>query len=211
MSIGLDFSNYDGMRSIESVCGLRGGGYKVEILDVVDEKGNPTGKTVEREKAHEEGIMHRTSHVWLLRKRCGRTQILLQKRCETKESFPGCYDISSAGHIPAGMDFAQSAIRELKEELGVSASEDELIFCGDRIVIWDDCFYGRPFHDRQYSRVFALWHDIEEEKLTLQKEEVDSVLWMDLDKCIELVETDQINHCIYPEELRMVKDSCDGN
>lgn len=183
----------------------------MEILDVVDEKGNPTGKSVEREKAHEEGIMHRTSHVWLLRKKCGRVQILLQRRCETKESFPGCYDISSAGHIPAGVDFVQSAIRELEEELGILASEDELIFCGDRMVIWDDCFNGRPFHDRQYSRVFALWQDIEEDKLTLQKEEVDSVLWMDLDKCIEAVEADQIKHCIYPEELKMVKASCGCN
>ena len=120
----------------------------MEILDIVDENGKPKGKTVEREKAHAEGIMHRTSHVWLLRKRSGKVQVLLQKRCETKETFPGCYDISSAGHIPAGMDFAESAIRELKEELGITASADELILCGDRIAIWDDNFHGKPFHDR---------------------------------------------------------------
>lgn len=181
----------------------------MEILDVVDEWGNPTGETVERGKAHEEGIMHRTSHVWLLRKKQGRVQILLQKRSETKESFPGCYDISSAGHIPAGMDFAKSAIRELQEELGISASEHELIFCGDRIIIWNGCFCGKPFHDRQYTRVFILWRDIDEEKLILQEEEIDSVIWMDLDECIEAVENNQIKHCIYPEELKMVKDACE--
>ncbi|HEY8421950.1 MAG TPA: NUDIX domain-containing protein, partial [Thermoclostridium sp.] len=145
----------------------------MELLDIVDENGNPKGETVEREKAHAEGIMHRTSHVWLLRKRSGKVQILLQKRSETKETFPGCYDISSAGHIPAGMDFAESAIRELKEELGITASADELILCGDRIIIWDDNFNGKPFHDRQYSRVFALWRDMNEEEFSLQKEEVD--------------------------------------
>ena len=180
----------------------------MEILDVVDKRGNPTGQTVEREKAHEEGIMHRTSHVWLLRKKHCKVQILLQKRCETKESFPGCYDISSAGHIPAGMDFAESAIRELQEELGISASVDELVFCGDRIVIWDDRFSGKPFHDRQYSRVFILWRDMDEEEFQLQKEEVDSVLWMDLDECIAAVEKNQIKNCIYPEELKMVKAAC---
>lgn len=182
----------------------------MEILDVVDEWGNPTGETVEREKAHEEGIMHRTSHVWVLRKKKGKVQILLQKRSETKESFPGCYDISSAGHIPAGMDFAKSAIRELQEELGISASEHEFIFCGDRIVIWNGCFCGKPFHDRQYSRVFILWRDIDEEKLILQKEEIDSVLWMDLDECITAIENNQIRHCIYPDELKMVKDACES-
>jgi isopentenyldiphosphate isomerase len=179
----------------------------MEILDIVDDNGNPTGQRVDRDKAHEEGIMHRTSHVWLLREKQGMVQILLQKRCESKEAFPGCYDISSAGHIPAGMDFVESAIRELQEELGISASDEELVFCGDRIVIWDDCFYGKPFHDRQYSRVFLLWRDMEEEEFLLQKEEVDSVLWMNLDECIAAVETNEIKHCIYPDELRMVKNT----
>ena len=181
----------------------------MEILDVVDKWGNPTGETVDREKAHEEGIMHRTSHVWLVREKQGKIQILLQKRSETKESFPGCYDISSAGHIPAGMNFAESAIRELQEELGISASEQELIFCGDRTIIWDGCFNGKPFHDRQYSRVFVLWKNIDENELIVQKEEIDSVLWMDLDECIAAVENNKIRHCIYPDELKMVKAACE--
>ena len=182
----------------------------MEILDVVDESGNPTGQRVERKKAHAEGIMHRTSHVWLLRKRHGKVQILLQKRCETKDSFPGCYDISSAGHIPAGIDFVESAIRELKEELGISVSRDELIFCGDRIVIWDDCFNGILFHDRQYSRVFILWRDMDEKEFIIQKEEVDSVMWMNMDECIAAVEDNRIKHCIYTGELKMVLDACGG-
>lgn len=185
------------------------GKVRMELLDIVDNNGNPTGETVERETAHENGIMHRTSHVWLVREKYGKVQILLQKRCENKESFPGCYDISSAGHIPAGMDYVESAIRELQEELGISASVDELVYCGDRIVIWDDCFCGKPFHDRQYSRVFILWRDFEEEEFILQKEEVDSVLWMDLDECIAAVEKNKIKHCIYPEELKMVMCACE--
>ena len=72
-----------------------------EFLDIVNEKGEPTGQVVARDTAHEKGIWHRTSHVWLVRRKNGIVQILLQKRTEMK-SFPGCYDISSAGHIPAG-------------------------------------------------------------------------------------------------------------
>lgn len=99
---------------------------EMEMLDIVDEHGNPTGKTVEREKAHEDGKMHRTSHVWLLRKKQGKVQVLLQKRTVTKGSFPGCYDVSSAGHIPAGMEFIESAIRELQEELGMARQKASL-------------------------------------------------------------------------------------
>jgi len=177
----------------------------MELLDIVDEHGNPKGETVDREVAHKQGVMHRTSHVWLVREKDGKTQILLQKRCQTKDSYPGCYDISSAGHIPAGMEFEESAIRELKEELGVSASPDELVFCGDRTITADDEFFDKEFHDRQFSRVFFLQCDLDESKFTLQKDEVECVLWMDLDECIEAVKSNSIKHCIYLCELEMVR------
>lgn len=71
--------------------------YMAEYLDVIDDNGNLTGEMVDREVAHRDGIRHRTSHLWLLRKKDGALQILLQKRSADKPSFPNCYDISSAG------------------------------------------------------------------------------------------------------------------
>ena len=82
----------------------------MEYFDIVDEQGNPTGQTVERKQAHRNNILHRTAHVWIVRRRGNSIQILLQKRCMEKDSFPGCYDISSAGHIPAGVDYIPSAL-----------------------------------------------------------------------------------------------------
>ena len=175
-----------------------------EYLDIVDEKGDRTGEIVERSVAHSEGVPHRTSHLWLLRKKNGRTEILLQKRAAIK-SFPGCYDISSAGHIPAGDDFVTSAIRELKEELGVAAEPSDLICCGDRHIIWDDVFFGKPYHDRQYTRVFLMWTDKNEDRFILQEDEVDSVLWMDLEQCIDGVKNRSFENCIAMEELMMIQ------
>ena len=99
-----------------------------EFLDIVDENSQPTGERIDREIAHAEGIWHRTAHVWIARKKKGKIEILLQKRAEHKSSFPGCYDISSAGHIPAGDEYKVSAIRELKEELGILVDENDLIY-----------------------------------------------------------------------------------
>ncbi|MBP3306587.1 MAG: NUDIX domain-containing protein [Anaerotignum sp.] len=175
-----------------------------EFLDIVDETGQPTGEIVDRETAHAKGVLHRTSHVWLARKKNGKIQILLQKRAKHKSSFPGCYDISSAGHIPAGDSYEISALRELKEELGVKAEEKDLIYCGDRKVIWDDVFFGKPFHDRQISRVFLLWLDREESEFTIQEEEVDSVLWMDFEQCYAGVQNGLFQNCIVLEELQML-------
>ena len=176
-----------------------------EMLDIVDENGNPTGKTVEREYAHRNGVWHRTAHLWLLREKNGHIQILLQKRSANKDSHPGCYDISSAGHIPAGVDYKPSAVRELKEELGVEAEEKDLIFCGDRKIVWDDFFYGKPFYDRQHSRVFMMWCDLTEDNFFVDKEEVESVCWMDFDQCYHNVENDLFQHCISINELQILK------
>ena len=177
-----------------------------EYLDIVDEGGMPTGKTAARSVVHREGLSHRTSHLWLVRKRNGAIQVLLQKRAMTK-SFPGCYDISSAGHIPAGQDYYPSAVRELREELGLSAEESDLIYCGDMKIFWDDVFFGVPYHDRQYARVFLLWADVDAEDLVLQDEEVAGVLWIDLEECISAVSTGAIENCISTDELQLVRET----
>jgi len=177
----------------------------MELLDIVNEQGLPTGETVERSEAHRLGIPHRTSHVWLFRRREGKTELLLQQRCRSKDSFPGCFDISSAGHIPAGQDFAESALRELEEELGVTAQAEELILCGDRTIVTDDVFFAKPYHDRQYSRVFCLERDLDADAFRLQAEEVEAVRWMELEACMEAVRSGSIPNCIFPGELEMVK------
>ena len=176
----------------------------MEIIDIVDEQGCPTGRTIDRETAHAEGIRHRTSHVWLLREREHKVQVLLQKRSDTKDSNPGCYDISSAGHIPAGVDFESSALRELKEELGIDGDISQLHYCGRRIIHMSGNFHGKVFIDNQVSNVYCMWKDIEPEQLTLQASEVSSVLWMDLDMCKEYVENNRFPHCIIMEELNML-------
>lgn len=175
-----------------------------EILDIVDEEGNPTGRTAPRPEVHSKGLLHRTSHLWLVRRREGRTEILLQHRSPAKESYPDCYDISSAGHIPAGAGFAESAIRELHEELGIEASEEELILCGRRRFVYRENHNGRPYTDNQISNVYILWRDVEPGDMTLQAEEVAGVRWMGFTELVDAVAHDTIRHCIAMEELMIL-------
>lgn len=176
-----------------------------EWLDVVDENGAPTGQQVERERAHREGIRHRTAHVWLLRHHAKQTEILLQMRSKDKDSFPGCYDISSAGHIPAGESVTESALRELREELGVTVEAEALIPCGQRRFFSHLSFRGQPFLDNQISDVFCLWLDRDEADFTVQKSEVECVHWMEFEQCVQAVAQGSIPSAIVPEELEMVR------
>lgn len=183
----------------------------MEYFDIVDENGIPTGEVMERSEAHKTGARHRTSHVWIVREHNNRIEILLQKRCMSKDSFPGCYDISSAGHIPQGVDFVPSALRELQEELGLIVEPEELIDCGLIRLFTRKEFHGRLFVDNQVAKVFLLWKDIEAEDIKVQEEEIESVRWFDYEECQELVHFCTIPHCIDLEELEMLKKHIVGN
>jgi isopentenyldiphosphate isomerase len=185
----------------------------MEYLDIVDENGEPTGQVIDRATAHREAIRHRTSHVWIVRKREhpggeGHIEVLLQKRSVDKDSFPGEWDISSAGHIPAGEGFRESALRELYEELGVKTEEEALLEVGIRRINTDDVFYGQIFRDRQVSKVFLLSLDQEAERFRIQTSELSKVQWFDLDQLIEETEAGLMGSCLVPEELRMVREGC---
>lgn len=179
----------------------------MEFLDVADENGQPTGEIISREAAHRKGIRHRTSHVWLVRTvpAAGRTELLLQKRADSKDSYPGCYDISSAGHIPAGEDFAGSALRELSEELGIRAEAKELVFCGLRSFRFSELFHGQPFHDNQVSAVYVLYRDTDAASIRFQKSEISAVCWTDFEEVVRMVRIGRPENCIRMEELEMIR------
>ena len=181
-------------------------GTDMELLDILDENGNRTGQARERNLVHTYGTWHATSHVWIVRKReDGGMDVLLQKRSRDKDSFPGCWDISSAGHIPAGSDFIQSAVRELEEELGLTVQPEELCFV-DYIRLKKDMeFYGKPFIDRQISAVYLYEWNGDIEQLRLQKSEIDAVRFMDYEECLKELEAGNQNFCIFPQEFRMIK------
>ena len=157
----------------------------MELLEVVDENGIPTGETVERSIAHTKGIRHRTSHVWLLRRRSEGVEVLLQKRSDNKDSFPGKFDTSSAGHIQAGDEPLESALRELREELGISATPEQLHFAGTFPISFAKEFHGKMFRDEEIAFVYIYREPVNTAELVLQTEEVEAVQWFDLEEVYE--------------------------
>ncbi|MBR1853422.1 MAG: NUDIX domain-containing protein [Lachnospiraceae bacterium] len=180
-----------------------------ELFDLVDEKGMPTGETVSRDEAHEKGIRHRTAHIWVVRKEGGKVQMLLQKRAQDKDSFPGCYDTSSAGHIQAGDEPMESARRELREELGIAAEEKDLDFAGCFGIEYEKVFHGKPFHDNEVAFVYVYSKPVELSELTLQEEEVESVAWFDVDDLQRLLEPRDSRFCVPTAGFLLGKKWCE--
>ena len=176
-----------------------------EYLDIVDENGRPTGEIVSRKTAHRDGIRHRTAHVWVIRKTESGYDVLLQKRSMKKDSFPGLYDTSSAGHIPAGDDPLPSALRELYEELGITAEEQDLAYAGFFRLHYEKVFHGKVFRDNEVSQVFVYTRPVDISALTLQESEVDEVCWFDMDEVWTEIQTDRHRFCVPTEGLAVLK------
>ncbi len=178
----------------------------MEYLDIVDENGTPVGETVSREDAHRYGILHRTAHVWIVRKEDSRTQVLLQKRSINKESYPGMYDTSSAGHIPAGEEPLPSAVRELKEELGIDADETQLRYTGTFRIQYEKMFHGKLFKDNEITRVYLYDAPVDADDLVLQSSEVESVAWFDIDEVWDEIQHCRDRFCVPTDGLRLLRE-----
>ena len=181
-------------------------GKELELFDLVREDGTPTGHVRERSMVHQSGDLHRTVHIWVVQKRAdGGVEVLLQKRSREKDAYPGCYDISAAGHMLAGDDFEISALRELSEELGIHAQPKDLRFIGFHEGYVEDIFWGKPFKDWEISAVYLYEKPVDAESLILQKSEVEEVIFMDYDKVFAGMKDGSLKTCIYPEEFKLIK------
>lgn len=180
-------------------------GRPMELFEVLNLDGTGTGVYRERGVAHRDGSPHATSHIWVVREndRSG-FDVLLQKRSAGKDSNPGCYDISAAGHVAAGDGYLETALRELEEELGIVTTADKLHRVGIHDGHFEDVFYGKPFRDCEISTVYIYREPVDESKLRLQPEEVESVRWMDYRECMEHVLKKDLPNCIYEDEFAMV-------
>ncbi|MEE3392103.1 MAG: HAD-IA family hydrolase [Lachnospiraceae bacterium] len=203
-----------------------------EFLDIRNEDGSLTGRIKERTLVHQDGDIHGTTHLWIVRRagerdqreenenntaretcETGRIEVLLQKRSSNKDSHPGCYDTSSAGHIPAGCDYRGSAVRELKEELGITAGPSDLIEITDRAGVFvhhhahkEENFGGRVFDNFEVCKAYLYTKPVDIKDITVQESEVESVRWFDIDEVIERSEAEEPGFCILADEIKYVKE-----
>lgn len=177
----------------------------MEYFDIVDMNGVPTGGIVERNEAHAKGIPHRSAHIWIIKREGGMVYVLLQKRSMMKDSYPGKWDISSAGHMQAGDEPLESALREMSEELGIEAQPGELTPIGNFRIDTAGEFYGRPFINREYVFSYVYEKPVDTAKLVLQPEELADAAWFPLGETIERVLKNDDELCISYDGIALLK------
>lgn len=143
----------------------------MEYLDIVDEENVPTGEVVERGVAHEKGLYHRHVSCWIINKK---GEVLLQRRAYTKSKNPGMW-AKTGGHVDAGETPENAAIREIKEEIGLDITSDDLM-CASIYKSSENTCFG-------YEFVVAT--DKKEDEFVLQTEEVCEVKYFTIEEIEE--------------------------
>ena len=145
----------------------------MEILDLYDKNGNKINKTITRGEMPEEGYIM----VSLVFIRNSEGKYLIQKTSKEKNSKYA----STGGHINAGETSLECTIRELEEELGLTIRREELSFMGLEVRTKAPVIFA----------VYTLEKDIDINSLNLQKEEVESVMWLTKEEIMKLIDNTQ--------------------
>jgi isopentenyl-diphosphate delta-isomerase type 1 len=120
-----------------------------EIFDLVNERDEVIGQA-QRSEVHRRKLRHRAVHVLVFN---ALGELFLQKRSMQKDCFPGAWDSSASGHLDRGEDYDACAVREVREELGVTlAGPPERVFkiaacaeTGHEFVWVYSCRHEGPF------------------------------------------------------------------
>ena len=144
-----------------------------EIWDIYDENRNRTGKTVKRSEFEiKPNEYHIVVHIWINN---DNNEWLISKRTPNKH-FPLLWECTG-GSALAGEDSLTAALREVKEELGITLNKDKGILYKTykRSVFSDFC------------DVWLFNHSCSINKIVLQPGETCDAMWASSAKIKELI------------------------
>ena len=152
-------------------------------FDIFSDKPLTLGTKKARRLVHRDQDWHRSVHVWIVDKK--RRLVAMQKRSSLKDTFPGRWDISAAGHIEHGHDSKETAVREVAEELGIDCSLEELDF-GFTIPAQQADLGGCNC----YEDVYFIIRNAETCHFAIGEAEVSAMKWISVDELKQLLENE---------------------
>ena len=170
---------------------------RMEYVDVLDSSGRPIGMRKSKSEVHRDGDWHGAAHVWILNRK---GQILIQRRSATKENWPNLWDVSVAGHISAGEEPVEAALREAREELGVTLVHGEcryLFAVAEQVALNNGSYI-----DNEHHHVFLVEKDLDVGDLKFTDGEVAEVRFVELRKLQTNLTTDPSGFVPHEEEYR---------
>ena len=128
---------------------------------ITDERDEVIGRAP-RSEVHARGLLHRAVHVLVYN---ARGEVFLQKRSMYKDRQPGVWDSSASGHLDSGEDYDACAVREVREEIGLSLAHPP-----ERLFKLDAC-------EETDAEFVWIYRCESEGPFTLHPEEIDAGGW----------------------------------
>ena len=160
----------------------------MEFNDVYDKDRNFTGRLHRRGTPWRKGEFGLVVCVWVYD---GKGKLLMTRRAKGK-SFAGTWE-NSGGAVKAGESSLPAIARELFEETGIRAGEDEF-------QLIDSGRDGNTHYD-----YYCLHRDVPVEQIVLQPGETDDAKWVTFDQVHAMIRRKEICYVIAQQFLRQEK------
>ncbi len=120
-----------------------------ELVDIVDDDDNVVA-TVTRAEMRARRLQHRSVGIAVV---SSDGRLLIHRRSEAKDIWPGWWDIAAGGVVASGETYAEAARRELAEELGLIDVDVEFLgqarYVDDKLAAL--CRGYRVVHDGPFT------------------------------------------------------------
>lgn len=139
-------------------------------IDIVNDKNQPTGKQTSIDDALKHSLWHRGVHIIVYTKT---GYVLVQKRSSKMVVHPGYLDLSCGGFVDAGETPEEAALRELREELNLRLSHEDL----QLITVRRKRQTLRRLHKRSRSFVYCYSVVLPSHTIDLSHLQIEEVKW----------------------------------
>ncbi len=143
----------------------------MELWDLYDKDRKPLGILHKRGDHIKRGTYHLAVGIWTVN---DKNELLVTLRDKAKKDWPDLWE-NTAGSVLKGESSRQGAVRELYEETGIKACEDEMVLIGTERTrnAFGDCY--------------AVRKNVPIEKIVLQKGETCDAKWVSLETLDQMI------------------------
>jgi isopentenyl-diphosphate Delta-isomerase len=136
-----------------------------EMLNIVNENDEIIGEET-REKIHQDGLPHREIHVYFI---TPNKEIIFQHRAKDKDTYPDLLDATVGGHVEIGDSYEKTAIKETREETGVTVNIADFIFLNKTTRRSEDKVTGKINYAIRQSYVYIFKGSLNDLKIETGK------------------------------------------